>query len=209
MMLRLLLLRSHFGAALYIKNSHSQYLLTRHHTLAQSYIMALQKILCSLALISSLSTVIAKECSPAAGGNETADDSPTINNAIRECGQNGTIILSSPQGYFLRTPIDLSPCNHCDVQIESLLKVGPGQPRFWIDTGHLIYIANTTGVRLRSVMGHGAIDGNGEEWFNRTEWVTIPNVALTQNANQSSLYSRSHHNGTALLSSKSPTKPAT
>ncbi|CAI6331576.1 unnamed protein product [Periconia digitata] len=160
--------------------------------------MALRNILCSLAFVSSSCTVIAKECLPAASGNETGDDSLGINNAIKECGQNGTIVLSSPQGYMLRTPIDLSPCKHCDVQVESLLKVGPGQPRFWIDIGHLIYIANTTGVRLRSVTGDGVIDGNGEEWFNRTEWVppqwngpalikvtnqandiTIQNIALT------------------------------
>lgn len=133
-------------------------------------IMSLRKILCGLALVSVFHTTVAKVCSPVAAANATIDDSLAINSAIRECGQNGTIILSSPNNYTLRTPIDLSPCKNCDVQIESTVQVADGQWYFWRGIGHIISVTNTSGVRIRSLTGKGVLDGNAEGWFFRSEW---------------------------------------
>jgi len=104
-------------------------------------------------------------CVPLAQGYETIDDSPAINDALKACGNGGTIVLPADQIYSIRSPIDFSPCNNCDFQIEGRLIVASGQWAYWLSVDSTFSIPNVTGARIRSVTGSGVIDGNAVEYY--------------------------------------------
>lgn len=110
-------------------------------------------------------------CTPLANGFEAIDDSPTINSALQECGNGGTIILPADQIYSIYTPLDFSLCRNCDVQIEGTLVLAASQLPYYADFNRSVFtIANATGVRIRSVTGTGVVDGNALVWYQRPNW---------------------------------------
>jgi len=133
--------------------------------------MLLSKLSLILAASQLSLTAIAKTCSPSAAGYEVIDDAPGINDAIKECGNGGTIILSSSDIYTLRTPVDLSPCKSCELQIESLVQAARFQWDYWKRVGVVLSITNTSGVTIRSVTGNGILDGNAIDYYERNFWV--------------------------------------
>ncbi|KAF2875588.1 pectin lyase fold/virulence factor [Massariosphaeria phaeospora] len=101
-------------------------------------------------------------------GYEVIDDSPAINEALRNCGNGGTIILSSTQIYTIRTPVDFSPCKNCDFQIEGTVLAASDQWDYWQNSANSFFtVANAHGVRIRSVTGKGVVDGNGVGFWGR------------------------------------------
>jgi hypothetical protein len=104
-------------------------------------------------------------CVPLSQGYETIDDSPTINDALKACGDGGTIVLPADQIYSIHSTIDFSPCKNCDFQLEGRLIVASGQWPYWREVGSTFSIANVTGARIRSVTGKGVVDGNAIEYY--------------------------------------------
>lgn len=104
-------------------------------------------------------------CVPLAQGYEALDDSPIINDALKACGNGGTIVLPADQIYSIRSPIDFSPCKNCDFQIEGTLYVIRGQWDYWRNIGATFKISNVAGARIRSVTGKGLVDGNAVEYY--------------------------------------------
>jgi hypothetical protein len=104
-------------------------------------------------------------CKPLAQGFEAIDDSPAINDALKACGNGGTIVLPANQIYSIRSQIDFSPCKNCEVQIEGRLRVASGLWCYWREVGSTFSMADTTGARIRSVTGKGVVDGNAIEYY--------------------------------------------
>ncbi|KAF2275508.1 pectin lyase-like protein [Westerdykella ornata] len=110
-------------------------------------------------------------CVPLANGFEAIDDSPAINDALKACGNGGTIVLPADQFYSIRSPIDFTPCKNCDFQIEGQLIVARGQWDYWrygFSNGSVpafFHVPNVHGARIHSVTGKGVIDGNAIEYY--------------------------------------------
>ena len=110
-------------------------------------------------------------CIVPANGFEAIDDSPAINDALKECGNGGTIVLPADQYYSIYTPIDFSSCYNCDFQIEGTLILATSQLTYFAQYDRSVFtIANATGVRIRSTTGSGVINGNAYPWYRRTNW---------------------------------------
>ncbi|KAJ4295028.1 hypothetical protein N0V90_007036 [Kalmusia sp. IMI 367209] len=110
-------------------------------------------------------------CTVLANGFEAIDDSPAINDALKECGNGGTIVLPAGEYYSVWTPIDFSYCRSCDFQIEGTLLFASSQLAAFAHYDKSVFtIANATGVRIRSVTGTGVIDGNAYDWYQRSNW---------------------------------------
>ncbi|KAL1604982.1 hypothetical protein SLS60_004523 [Paraconiothyrium brasiliense] len=110
-------------------------------------------------------------CTPLANGYEAIDDSGAINDALKQCGDGGTIVLPADQYYSLFTPIDFSYCRNCDFQIEGTLILAASQLTYYANRQRSVFtIANATGVKIRSVTGSGVVDGNAYWWYQRTNW---------------------------------------
>ncbi|KAF2185878.1 glycoside hydrolase family 28 protein [Zopfia rhizophila CBS 207.26] len=75
-----------------------------------------------------------------AEGWEQIDDSPAINNAIKTCGNGGTIVLPADQIYSIHSPIDICPYS-------------------------IFTLAGVKGVQIRSLTRKGIIDGNTIDYY--------------------------------------------
>ena len=110
---------------------------------------------CLLAVEASGSILRTRDpCIPLAQGWESIDDSPTINEALKACGNGGTIILPADQIYSIRSPIDFLPCKDCDFQIEGRLIIARGQWSYWNSNPATFLISNVTGARIQIGRAH-------------------------------------------------------
>ncbi|KAF2108461.1 pectin lyase fold/virulence factor [Lophiotrema nucula] len=118
-----------------------------------------------------------KVCQVHSEGYESIDDAPAINAAIQQCGRSGTIILPDGQLYSIRSPIDLSPCYDCEVQLEGQLWLS-NDPALFADKPAFISISEANGVTLRSLSGKGVIEGRATTAYQRYRlddpWATAP-----------------------------------
>jgi hypothetical protein len=105
-------------------------------------------------------------CTVLAGGYEAIDDAISINDAIKECGNAGTIVLPSGQVYSVRSPIDFSQCHDCDVQLEGELLFANDRT-LWANQLAFISFNGVHGARFRSLTGRGLVDGNAETFYQR------------------------------------------
>ncbi|KAF2744892.1 glycoside hydrolase family 28 protein [Sporormia fimetaria CBS 119925] len=113
----------------------------------------------------SFSFVLAVDpCIPTPGGWQDLDDAPSINAAIVSCGARGTIIIPANSIFNIRSPIDFTPCQSCDFQIEGTVQVGHGNWGFWAKKDFFQF-KGVKGARVRSVTGTGVVDGNAIEYY--------------------------------------------
>ncbi|KAF2732782.1 pectin lyase-like protein [Polyplosphaeria fusca] len=104
-------------------------------------------------------------CTVTSQGFEGLDDAPLINNAIKDCSAAGTIVL--PQSYSIRSPLDLGPCQRCEIQLEGTLLISDDWA-FWNNKEAYISVNGSRGLALRSVTGNGVIDGHAKGWYQRS-----------------------------------------
>ncbi|KAJ6134095.1 hypothetical protein N7523_000417 [Penicillium sp. IBT 18751x] len=106
----------------------------------------------------------ASTCTPKAGGSASIDDVPAITSAIASCGKGGTIVIPSGTTYYLNSVLDFAGCTGCDFQIEGLLKFASNTD-YWEGRTAMINVDDINGIKIRSVSGHGVIDGNGQNAY--------------------------------------------
>ena len=143
--------------------------------------LALASLLLSIPTVRSLISLDRRApCTILSRGYEALDDAPTINSAIRTCG---SIILPSTESYSIRSPLDLSPCQkqECDIQLEGTLLLSTDWA-YWLDRPAFISMKNVHGAKIRSLNGTGLIDGQGKGFYQRSrtmiidQWVDQPIV---------------------------------
>lgn len=71
----------------------------------------------------------------------SGNDVPAITAALEECGKGGTIHLPSPNIYQIATPIDLSLCHNCTVQVDGTLNISLNKT--WKDQP-VVFLSNGT-----------------------------------------------------------------
>lgn len=103
-------------------------------------------------------------CTVVAQGYETIDDTPAINDALRACGNGGTILLPQDQAYSIRSPIDFSPCKKCEVQIEGQLYVSRDY-EYWGRSESVFTLSDVHGATIISKTGKGLIDGQAVNYY--------------------------------------------
>lgn len=142
-------------------------------------------------------------CTPIAQGYEMIDDSPAINEALKACGNGGTIVLPEDQTYSIRTPIDFTPCKKCDFQIEGALIVASDEWEYWKGIDSTFTLANVTGARIRSVTGKGVLDGNAVTYYlgryDSGFWFTRPFVHITNDSSDISIENLTMKNAMLVL----------
>ncbi|KAF2728078.1 pectin lyase-like protein [Polyplosphaeria fusca] len=107
-------------------------------------------------------------CTVQSQNYEVYDDAPLINDALRTCGSGGTIRL--PDNYSIRSALDLSPCQNCDIQLEGILLMSDDW-NAWINKTAYISTVGAKGLTLRSLTGNGLIDGHSQGWFQRARYI--------------------------------------
>lgn len=60
---------------------------------------------------------------PNPGNDVLGDDVPAITAALEECGKGGIIYLPSSNVYQIASPIDLSLCHNCTIQVDGTLNI--------------------------------------------------------------------------------------
>ncbi|KAF1832680.1 pectin lyase-like protein [Decorospora gaudefroyi] len=100
------------------------------------------------------------------------DDSPSIMDAFRECGQNGQINITSGD-YTIARVMDVLNLKNCDISIRGKLTWNDDL-NYWIrNSVSVTYAQRSTAFRLGgenfTLRGHGEalFDGNGQKWIDR------------------------------------------
>ncbi|KAH7120738.1 pectin lyase fold/virulence factor [Dendryphion nanum] len=124
--------------------------------------VSLLALSCVSSLVNSLSLPPRAPCIVLSQGWEALDDSVSINAAIKECGNGGTIILPGDHNYSIRSTINFSPCRDCDVQLEGRLLIAQ---EGWDSKTEYISIKGVKGANFRSLSRKGVIDGNTRAYY--------------------------------------------
>lgn len=109
-------------------------------------------------------------CTPDAHADPAVDDTPAINTALKDCGGSGRIVLPANRTYTIGSPIDLSPCQACEFQINSILKLTP-EWSSWYSQSAVFNIKNVTNAIIRSDGGTGVIDA---QYYGLSEGSLVP-----------------------------------
>ncbi|KAF2676947.1 glycoside hydrolase family 28 protein [Lentithecium fluviatile CBS 122367] len=102
-------------------------------------------------------------CTVASLDDPLADDVPAIADALQKCGDTGRVVLPANRTFRIRSPIDLSPCQRCDFQIDGLLSISPDWD-YWSKQPAVIKISKTKNAVIHSDGNTGAIDANNFGW---------------------------------------------
>lgn len=93
-------------------------------------------------------------CTVESNNDPSRDDAPNIRRALQACGDTGTILLQAEQNYYMHSPIDLSPCRRCQIQIDGRLNLGISNLttdwNYWQKQPVVFTIANTSNVVITS-----------------------------------------------------------
>lgn len=107
-------------------------------------------------------------CTVPANNDPLIDDAPSIRAALDVCGDTGTTILAAEQAYYIHSPIDLSPCRRCQIQIDGSLNLGISNASsdwdYWQKQSAIFQISNTSNVVITSSGSgdqKGRIDAGG------------------------------------------------
>jgi len=103
-------------------------------------------------------------CTPKSGGSASVDDVPAIVAAIKSCGNGGIIVIPAGLTYQIRSPLELTGCKDCELQIEGILKMSEDLD-YWNGVRDTFHVSGITGATITSVTGSGLIDGNGVEYW--------------------------------------------
>ncbi|KAF9265082.1 glycoside hydrolase family 28 protein [Marasmius fiardii PR-910] len=105
-------------------------------------------------------------CTVASAGNAGIDDVPAIEAAIKSCGNGGIIVISAGNTYQIRSTLDFTGCNGCEMQIEGILKMSDDTDA-WNGVRAAILLTKINGATIHSLTGSGLVDGNGVEFWKR------------------------------------------
>ncbi|KAF4551801.1 putative glycosyl hydrolases family 28 protein 1 [Elsinoe fawcettii] len=128
-------------------------------------------------------------CTVASGGVASFDDGPAIAKAVQDCGNGGTIVLPAGKQYMLRSPLDLTGCKSCDIQLEGTIKASD-DVQYWNGKRFMIKVDGWTNGRFRSLTGTGLIDGNGQAaWdaFAKDTTIKRPTLVVVTGSTGSSI----------------------
>lgn len=93
-------------------------------------------------------------CTVISNNDPSRDDAPNIRAALQACGDTGTILLEAEHNYYMHSPIDLSPCKRCQIQIDGRLNLGisnlTSDWNYWQEEPFVFTIANTSNVVITS-----------------------------------------------------------
>src|SRR5262245_17261869 len=95
------------------------------------------------ALSASSPTKKREVCTVKSFGDPLSDDVPAIVEALKRCGDSGRILLPADQTFRIRSPLDLSPCQACDFQINGFLSIAPDWD-YWEKQSAVFKISKTT-----------------------------------------------------------------
>ncbi|PVI05663.1 glycoside hydrolase family 28 protein [Periconia macrospinosa] len=105
------------------------------------------------------------------------DDAPAINSALETCAQ-GTTILPGNQTFTIQTPLNLSSCRACNLEINGILALSPDW-NLWKSQPAAIQIPGTTAAVISSGENTGLINANNfgrcQQETNPTE-ITLPSL---------------------------------
>jgi galacturan 1,4-alpha-galacturonidase len=65
-------------------------------------------------------------CNVVSAGTSSKDDTPAIIAALKSCGNGSIIRLAAGKTFMIRTMLDFTGCNNCELQIEGILKGAKG-----------------------------------------------------------------------------------
>lgn len=88
----------------------------------------------------------------------SGDDVPAIIAALEECGNGGTIFLPSTNVYQIATPVDLSLCHNCTIQIDATLNISSFKDNSWDNYPAVFLLSGTSNNIL--INGTGIINNN-------------------------------------------------
>jgi galacturan 1,4-alpha-galacturonidase len=98
------------------------------------------------------------------------DDSPSIMDAFKQCGQNGQIEITSGD-YTIAKVMDVLDLKNCDISIRGKL-TWSDDIQYWVrNSVGVTYAQRSTAFRLGgenfTVLGHGEalFHGNGQKWY--------------------------------------------
>ncbi|KAH7391063.1 pectin lyase fold/virulence factor [Phaeosphaeria sp. MPI-PUGE-AT-0046c] len=93
-------------------------------------------------------------CTVPTNNDPLIDDAPSIRAALQACGDSGTTILAAEHAYYIHSPIDLSPCRRCQIQIDGSLNLGISNMTsdwdYWQKQSAIFKISNTSNVVITS-----------------------------------------------------------
>jgi hypothetical protein len=113
-------------------------------------------------------------CTVTSHDDPLTDDAPLIAAALQECGQTNTILLPANQTFTIRSPIDLSPCRACTVQIDGNITIPPDFD-YWGKQRSVFSVRNASNVVI-SAEG-GTIDAQGFGWAgDMSTWARLPKL---------------------------------
>lgn len=99
-----------------------------------------------------------KVCTVYSRNNPRIDDVPEINDAFKECGNTGRIVLWAEDAFNIRSPIDLSQCRRCEFSINGIMKLS-ADSKYWSQQSAVFKVANTSNIVITSESA-GIIDAN-------------------------------------------------
>jgi len=105
-------------------------------------------------------------CTVSSFNDPLVDDVPKIIAALRECGDTGTIIFPAGKTFNIRSPLDLSLCSRCQIQLDGTLKVSEDWD-YWQKQSAAILIPNASNMVFTSSSkddSRGKVDGNDFGW---------------------------------------------
>ncbi|KAF6804678.1 extracellular exo-polygalacturonase [Colletotrichum sojae] len=94
-------------------------------------------------------------------GSATKDDVPAIVDAIKKCGNGGTVVIPRGKTYTIGSVLEFTGCANCDFQLEGTLKVSENFG-YWNGKQSIFNLKKVKGVKIHSLTGSGLIDGNGQ-----------------------------------------------
>src|SRR4051794_3477017 len=89
----------------------------------------------------------AKACIPPAGGTPAKDDTPAIVQTIKQCGEGATITFPARSRYHINSPLIVTGCNGCTVQIDGTIKAS-GSSKAWEKSRCIFGFKNSSGLKI-------------------------------------------------------------
>jgi hypothetical protein len=111
------------------------------------------------ASFASIEKVKRATCTVQSLNDPLKDDVPAITEALQQCGNGGKVLFPVNQTFHIRSPIDLSSCRICNLQIDGLLSVSP-EWGYWEKQTAVFQLSKTSNAIIYSHGATGIIDAN-------------------------------------------------
>ncbi|CAO2658086.1 Nn.00g073460.m01.CDS01 [Neocucurbitaria sp. VM-36] len=112
-------------------------------------------------------------CTVASRNDPLVDDIPNILSALQQCGDTGHIVLPANQTFKIRSPLDLSLCKRCGIDINGILKLSQDWD-YWEKQSAVSKLSKASNVIISSEGNTDIIDAND------FGWVRLPDVPVPE-----------------------------